>query len=96
MTAVLAVGAVAAAPIALATGATATTTALVASSTSGAGFALPSIAGLLPAQSQVSIKAMYKAERDYLSTTALKDDNEYKNLWDAVGSACPSGLLEGE
>lgn len=96
LTAVLAVGAIAAAPMALAAGATATTTALVATSTSTAGFALPSIAGLLSVQSQVSIEAMHKAEEDYLSTAALSDDIEFKHLWDAVGSACPAGVLGGE
>lgn len=94
VTAVLMVGAVAAAPIALATGATATTTALLATSTTGASFALPSIQTLLPSQSQVSIDAMYKAEKDYLSIAALKDDTEFRNLWDAVGSACPPGVLK--
>ncbi len=96
LTAVLAVGAIAAAPVALAAGATATTTALVASSTSGAGFALPSIAGLLPSQAQVSIEAMHKAEADYLANAPLNDTRDFQNLWDAIGSACPTGVLSGK
>lgn len=100
-------GAAATGPIALAAGASATTIALASSAASAGTSVVTSVQKEIPTTgSQPGITSMVTAAQSYLevnnpgtdvspSTTVTDPDlvHDYKSLWDAVLSACPSGAL---